>query len=353
MAKSKKPPVFEHLFWNRYDEKGTRSDRWDKETATIPDNKRLVYSNEISSAIAATKAKLGDNQPANFAKDFLRKKSRSKNWPKSLVDARWTMKQQTGRDDSNGRARHFLWKPYSGEQTDPFPDEWPIPADYDKHAMQSVTISVASKQIARLDEPRLMQIVAELRIVETHFALYSPLSTDDFKVVHMDHLQMGLKLRGSEIDGLYLADFQDRAGARHPALITVEAKKHDEFVITSQVISQIEHASALGVTSEIIVPIALKHANGGVFVFEYAPFQLPATGILPKDSIDEDALRRVSTVFYEVRPEMVGLSKSAKRPKTAKTSNGFQLTLVETEPDPSITDGDDDDDDDDEDADRE
>ncbi len=342
MAGSKKPPVFEHLFKHRYDEQGVRSDRWDEGTGTIPEERRLVYSNEVLIAIVETKAKLGDNQAANFSKDFLRKASRSKNWPKSLADARWTVKQQTGRDDSNGRARNFLWKPYADGQTDPFPDEWPIEPGFVTHPMQSVTISVASKQIVRLDEPRLMQIVVDLRVVETHFALYSPLSTDDYKVVHMDHLQTGLKLRGSEIDGLYLAEFQDRQGVRHPVLITVEAKKEDELVITSQVIAQIEHASALGVTCEKIIPLAIKHADGGAFVFEYAPFDIPPTGILEKDSVDETALKRVATVFYEVRPEMVGLSRGAKRPKTAKQSKDLQLTLVETEPAPDVLEDDDD-----------
>lgn len=332
MPPSKKPAVFEHLFSYRYDADDKISDRFDPISGTISEDRRIVYSNEINCAIAFTKTKLGDNQPANFSKDFLRKASRNKNWPTALVDAKWTMKQMTGRDDSNGRARNFIWKPYEPDQIEPFPDEWPAPDNFARHAIQSVTISVASKQIVRLDEARLMQIVADLRVVETHFALYSPLSTVAFKVVHLDHLQTGLKLRGSEIDGLYLAEFQDPSGARHAVLITVEAKKHDEFVNTSQVISQIEHASALGVTCEMIVPIALKHANGGTFVFEYAPFDIPPGGKFEKDSIDEGRLQRVSTVFYEVRPEIIGLSHGVKRPKTAKRGNDMQLVLVETIP---------------------
>jgi len=335
MPTSKKPPVFEHLFHWRYDANGVRSSRWDDVAGTIPEDLRLVYAHEVVKAIAETNTKLGDNQAANFTKDFLRKKSRSTNWPQKLIDLRWSMEQVTGKDPVTGLARNFAFKPYANGQVDPFPDEWPIPDDHEKHSIQSVTLSVASKQIARLDEPRLMQIAADLRVVETHFALFSPLSTESYKVVHMDHLQMGLKLRGSEIDGLYLAEFQDSGGALHPVLITVEAKKRDEFVNSSQIVSQVEHASGLGVTAESVVPIALKHDENGMFIFEYAPFKVPKGGRLAIDSIGGDQLRRTKTVFYSIEPHTVGLSGDIYRPKTV-SKNGNELTLVETDPDPNL-----------------
>ncbi|MHB8139925.1 MAG: hypothetical protein ACYDHD_01490 [Vulcanimicrobiaceae bacterium] len=344
MPKSKKPEVFEHLFHWRYDTGGERSPRWDEVTQTMPEDRRLVYSHEVLKAIVATKTKLGDNQAANFTKDFLRKKSRSTNWPKSLADLRWTMKQVTGKDASSGFARNFLFKPYADGQTDPFPDEWPIPANFERHAVQSVTLSFASKQIARLDEPRLMQIAVDLRVVETHVALFSPLSTDQYKVVHMDHLQMGLKLRGSEIDGLYLAEFQDEKGTLHPALITVEAKKHDEFVNSSQIVAQVEHASGLGVTVDLIVPLALKHADGGMFIFEYAPFEPPQGAPFERDSVDADDLKCVKVVFYSIEPKVIGLSGRVRRPKTTKRKDD-QLVHVETKPDPDLLDEGDDEDD--------
>jgi hypothetical protein len=345
VPKSKKPAIFEHLFQWRYDVDGNRTPRWDDVARTIPEDRRLVFSHEVKKAIEETKTPLGDNQAANFAKDFLRKKSRSSNWPKSLADKRWTMKQVTAKDRVTGLARHFLFKPYAEGQTDPFPDEWPIPAEFDKHSIQSVTLSVASKQIARLDEPRLMQIAVDLRVVETHFALFSPLSTESYKVVHMDHLQMGLKLRGSEIDGLYLAEFQDDNGGLHPVLITVEAKKHDEFVNSSQVVAQVEHASGLGVTADLIVPIALKHADGGMFIFEYDPFKPPSGASFEKDSVDADELERVRTIFYSIEPQVKGLSQRARRPKTTVRKDD-QFVLMETEPDPDLLRDDDDDDDD-------
>ncbi len=341
MPRSKKPAVFENLFFCRYDEDGNSTPRWDEATQTIPEDRRLVYSHEVLKAIVATKTKLGDNQAANFTKDFLRKKSRSSNWPKALSDKRWTIKQVTGKDATNGLARNFVFKRYPDGEADPFPDEWPIPDKYESHRIQSVTLSVASKQIARLDEPRLMQIAADLRVAETHFALYSPLSIEQYKVVHMDHLQMGLKLRGSEIDGLYLAEFQDGEGELHPVLITVEAKKHDEFVNSSQVIAQVEHASGLGVTAERIVPLVLKHADGGMFIFEYAPFELPDRKPFERDSVDSGRLRRSQTVFYAIEPSVVGLSGKANRPKTA-TRKDDRLILIETEPDPDMLDEDED-----------
>lgn len=335
MAKTKKDVVFAHLFANRYDVDGQCFPRWDEARQTIPEEHRLVYSHEVKHAIEILRVPLGANQSANFAKDFLRKASRSKNWPDSIVQKRWTMSQMTGKDPVNNLARNFAFKPYEADQTDPFPDEWPIPAEAILHDIQSVTLSVAAKQIARLDEPRLMQITVDLRVVETHFALHSPLSTESFKVVHMDHLQMGLKLRGSEVDGLYLAEFQDEAGSLHPVLITVEAKKHDEFVNSSQLISQVEAASGLGVTAELIVPIALKHANGGMYIFEYAPFTPPEGKGFERDSLGSDSLDRVATVFYGIKPDVVGLSLRVRRPKTQRNTNG-QMSLIETVPDADL-----------------
>jgi hypothetical protein len=343
VPKSKKPAVFEHLFRFRYDDNGERWPRWDEATETIPEEYRLVYSHEVLKAIVATRTKLGDNQAANFTKDFLRKKSRSANWPTAIANVRWTIKQLTGKDSTTGLARNFVFKPYMEGQTDPFPDEWPVPQDFNKHRIQSATLSVASKQIARLDEPRLMQIAADLRVVETHFSLFSPLSTDRYKIVHMDHLQMGLKLRGSEIDGLYLAEFQDEKGLRHPVLVTVEAKKHDEFVNSSQIIAQVEHASGLGVTADLIVPLALKHGDGGMFIFEYAPFDLPDGKPLERDSVDAEALKRSTTVFYYIEPSVVSLSAAALGPKTARPKNNH-IILAETEPDPDLLSDDDEED---------
>jgi hypothetical protein len=346
---SKKPAVFEHLFRWRYDVDGNRSERWDAATGTIPEDRRLVYSDEVVRSIRDLKIALGNNQAANFSKDFLRKPSRSANWPESLAKVRWTMKQQTGKDTTTipTRARNFVFRPYAETQTEPFPDEWPVPDDPETHAIQSVTISVASKQIERLDETRLMQIVVDLRIVETHFALYSPLSTDDFKIVHMDHLQMGLKLRGSEVDGLYLAEFMDRDRGLHPVLITVEAKKHDEFINSSQLVGQVQQVSGLGVVCEMIVPIALKHADGGVILFEFKPFKPPEGGKFSEDDIDEDDVKDPIIVRYSVEPTIVGLSRKASRPKTAKTGADAKITFVESEVDPELI-GDQEDEDEDE-----
>ena len=215
MPKTEKTQVFDHLFRWRYDPEGNKSLRWDEATQTIPEDRRLVYAHEVLFAIRDTGAKLGNNQAANFTKDFLRKESRNANWPERLAQLRWTIEQVTGKDDATQLPRNFIFKRYEERDDVPFPDRWPTPDDAQQHEIQSVTLSVASKQIERMDEARMMQIAVDLRVVETHFALYSPLSTEEYKIVHMDHLQMGLKLRGSEIDGLYLAEFQDESGVRH------------------------------------------------------------------------------------------------------------------------------------------
>jgi hypothetical protein len=314
---TKKPKVFEHLFHWRYDPATMeKSPRFDEATGTIPEDRRLVYSFEVAEANREIKAGLGANIDANFAKDFLRKKSRNTNWPESLRNARWFVKQVTRKDPATNLARHMRFAPYADDQVEPFPDEWPIPPDCDTHSIQSVTLSIASKQIARLDEPRLMQIAVDLRIVETHFALYSPLSKPGHSIVHMDHLQMGVKLSGSEIDGLYIAEFADDDGGIHPALITVEAKKHDEYVNTTQIIAQIEKATSLGVKAEYVIPIAIKHGDGGLFVFEFKPYETHGEEF-EDDSIDPESLTRTAAVFYAVKPEILSFGLRKRRTKRA------------------------------------
>lgn len=342
MPKSKKPQVFEQLFRWRYDADGNKSPRWDDATQTIPDDRRLVYSDEVVEAARETRAGLGNNVAANFTKDFLRKGSRNENWPESIARLRWTMQQVTGKDSISGRPRNFVWKPYAHGQNEPFPDDWPIPDNPTRHSIQSVTLSIASKQIDRLDEPRLMQIAVDLRVVETHFALYSPLAAT-YKLVHMDHLQMGLKLRGSEVDGLYLAEFRDEQDKPRLALVTVEAKKSDEFVNSSQVVAQVEAASGLGVEADFIVPIALKHGDGGMYIFEYKPYETNGAPF-ERDSIDGSSLqpaRPEGPVFYDIKPEMPGLSRRARRPRTVKSVDGA-LVLDAPEPAHDISDEDDD-----------
>jgi L-fucose mutarotase/ribose pyranase (RbsD/FucU family) len=315
MTGSEKTKVWEHLFYWRYAEDGTKSPRWDEVAQTIPEDKRLVYSFEVAKAIAETNADLSHNQPASFAKDYLRYASRDDYWPPDLSAKRWTAEQVTGRDPATKELRNFAFLPWGDGQTEPFPDPWRIPDEYPSHAVQSVTLSIASKQITRMDEARLMQIAIDLRVVETHFALYSPLSKPQYSVVHMDHLQMALKLRVAEIDGLYRADFLDQRRQLHSVLITVETKKHNEFITSSQVLRQVLAASGLGVAAELIVPLALKHGDGGMFIFEYAPFVFDGTPFKPNFEKTHE-LERVAAVFYAIEPPVVGLSQKAKRLST-------------------------------------
>ncbi|MDP9024375.1 MAG: hypothetical protein M3N13_03230 [Candidatus Eremiobacteraeota bacterium] len=311
MSRSRKPQIFEWLFRSRYD---FASDAWvarfDEATGTIPPEHRLVFAEEITKANVEVKAGLGHNQAANFSKDFLRNASRNTNWPEALRAAGWTVMQVTGKDPATGRLRNFVWQQYANGQSEPFPDEWPIPsdtADYDHYRVQSVSMSVPSKQILRLDEARLMQIAVELRVVESHFALHSPLNTSDFQVVHIDHLQTGMKQRRAEIDGLFLAQFESRGneGRRvlHPVLIPVEAKRRGQSITSAQVVTQVEEAAALGVDCEQIVPLAMKQHLGGIFIFEYEPFD--AAQVRPETLKPQDLIV-VARSFYEIVPAMYG-----------------------------------------------
>lgn len=313
-GRSGKGPVFEHLFNWRYDASGQKYPRYDAGLRTIPEEYRTVYLHEVVAAYGELGLKLG-NQFA-FTKDLLRTDSRNANWPARLKELKWKCVQVTG------KGRNFKFVPYEPGQAEPFPDDCPLNLGCQIIPIQSVTLSVASKQIARLDEPRLMQIAVELRIIESHFALVSKLSRYPSLVLHIDHLQMGMKLSGAEIDGLFEAELGTaEQRKRELALITVEAKKSNEYVNLSQILAQIESASRLGVDYDMIVPVALKHRSGGVQIVEFAPFEKARDF----STLVESDLIRVDEAFYEVLPPIKSLGQ--RTAGTDETGRPFILDM--------------------------
>jgi len=82
--KSKKPVVIEYLF----------DQRWDEETGLL--GKSEVSFDEVVAAIQTTGAELSTSNPANFAKDIVRRKNRNEYLPRSIVDRGYTIRQAIG-----------------------------------------------------------------------------------------------------------------------------------------------------------------------------------------------------------------------------------------------------------------
>src|SRR5438105_9220543 len=85
MGKSEKTHVIEAIF----------TSRWDPRTKALADD--LVTLDEVADRIRDLKLKLSDRNPANFFKDFVRKRSSANaNWPQTVFAAGYTGRQETG-----------------------------------------------------------------------------------------------------------------------------------------------------------------------------------------------------------------------------------------------------------------
>ncbi|MEQ8898522.1 MAG: hypothetical protein RID23_15655 [Roseovarius sp.] len=241
MSKSQKTKVIEHLF----------DKHWDDATGTL--DKTLMSLVDVKEAIRDCRkfygTELSDGNAANFLKDLLRGKNASKNWPASVAAREYTGIQRTG----EGQCFEFI--PYRPGQTEPFPDEFKVRRDAPRFPVQSISLPLVTKSLGRSDETWLIQTAINLRVVETHFAV-----NPAFPLLELSHLQMGIKLRKTEIDALFLGKIGD---PKRPdsVLVTCEAKQAKDPLIPSQIINQVQ-AAFLAAEVDIVIPIGLRTMKG-------------------------------------------------------------------------------------------
>lgn len=280
MAKSKKTVVIERIYQQLLKDDGSGLSR------------TVVTNNDVVDAINWCKNNLGSslssNNPANFLKDVIRGKNASAMWPDSLKDARIGARQVTG----DGRVFEF-W-PYAEGQTQPFPDRFGFHAEVQRHSIQSVSMPMASKALGRDDETYLIQVAVKLNIVETHFALYSPIN-----VIELNHLQIGIKLRLCEVDSLFAATYLDEIGNTNRLVITAEAKKKNQRILEEQVMQQV--LAAFQETSvDLVVPIALTAVTGGIYLAEFKAVK--------RDELESfEELTLETERLYELLPAVKGI----------------------------------------------
>lgn len=267
----------------------------DAQTGNIVDPN--VTTSQVQDAIRETNSQgitdLSDRNPANFLKDLIRHKSANDHWPDELKKLRITARQSTG----NGMCFQFVR--YKEGQTDAFPDRFQIDESTHLHDVESVSMPLESRRLGRSDEPWLTQVAVKLRLIETHLALFS-----QHAVRQVDHLQMSVKLRKTEIDALYLAHLKGTsAGQFERMLVCCESKQNNERILEEQVESQMR--AAFDTTDiSIVCPIAMvatRHEGSrGVHVVE---FQSLKRNEVP----DFLELERVSSCFYKLHPDVTGI----------------------------------------------
>lgn len=249
MPVSQKPAVIEWVY----------NSLLDPGTGTLV--RSVVTSDDVIKGIQATGANLSTKNPANFIKDVIRGHGASGMWPQSLKEARIGGRQVTG--DGN----IFEFVPYEEGQTDPFPTRFGYHPGVAKYQIQSISVPLATKALGRDDETYLIQVAAKLAVVETHFALASPI-----RVVELTHLQIGIKLRLTEVDSLYSAVVEDEKGHRTQIIITAEAKKRRQRILEEQVMQQVR-AAFQATKVDVVVPIAMTAAGEGIYIAEFRAVQ--------------------------------------------------------------------------------
>lgn len=248
MAKSQKPAVIEWIYNKLLKEDGSLQ-------------RTIVTNDDVVDAIGWCNEHQGTSlsakNPANFLKDIIRGKNASATWPDILKKRRIGARQVTG----DGRVFEFV--PYIQGQVQPFPDRFGHHAGVERHRLQSVSMPLASKALGRDDETYLIQVAVKLAVVETHFALFSPIH-----VVELNHLQIGIKLRLCEVDALFAAKYLDKEGEMHPLIITAEAKKKNQRILEEQVMQQVR-AAFQETPTNLVAPIAMTAVECGIYLAEF------------------------------------------------------------------------------------
>lgn len=283
---SYKTEVIENIFRKRFDE----ANRIISET--------IVTLDDVSDGIAANNLDHGTthstNNPANFFKDFIRVRRRANaNWPDTVLKAGYSARQLT-----EGGAC-FEFAVLAEGQIEAFPPvNFAQPSETTpKYQIESVSLPLASRRLGRKDEPWMIQVIARLRIVESHFSLSSGRA-----VKQLDLLQLNVKLSGTEIDALFLAQEEIGNEQYEEVIITCEAKVGRDDILEEQILNQAKAPFRMKqVKQDRVIPLAVKCvAPSTIFVVEFNE--------LTREGHEEvESLSVAAESLFEIRPPVPGI----------------------------------------------
>jgi hypothetical protein len=255
MPKSYKPLVIEEIFKQLFDPKTGTLSRTVVTAADIQNAKRIVNrDHDLQIKV--------DSNPFNFMKDIVRGKKAAAFWPETIRELGYIGEQVTG----DGAVFEFV--PYvSGTENSLSVDFVPSAAT-PRFLVQSLSLPQAAKSLGRNDEPWLLQVAVNLRIVETHFAVGE---NKQIEAAEVSHLQMDIKLRKVQIDALFLVQYFSDSTQRalKSALASIEAKRGDQRILIEQIKRQVL-ATFASTSTELVIPIAVSAIRDqGIFVVEF------------------------------------------------------------------------------------
>ncbi len=283
---SYKTPVIENIFRSRFN----------SQTGLI--SNPLVTLEEVSKAIEgynnSTGKQISTRNPANFFKDLIRNRAAGNaNWPAFVLESGYTARQVT----ENNACFQFI--PLSTGQTEAFPSvNFAQPSsNTPKYSVESVSLPLASRRLGRKDEPWLIQVITRLRIVESHFSLSSKRA-----IKQLDLLQMNVKLSGTEIDALFLAQEEIAPNQYEEVIITCEAKTGRDDILEDQILKQAKAPFNMRqITQNLVIPLAVKCvAASQIFVVEFNELDRETYS-------DVDSLTIASDSLFEIKPPVPGI----------------------------------------------
>lgn len=284
---SYKTEVIERLFFERWN---LEAQVLSSSVVTLIDVQRGITKYNQSHGTSHS-----DRNPANFAKDFWRKhSSANRNWPRAVLEAGYTGRQYQFGGNS------FEFVPLNQGQSDAVDAKY-VPR-YDERTrrveIESVSLPLASKRLGRSDEPWLIQVLIRLRVFETHLALSS-----NRKVVQLDHLQTNVKLRGAEIDALFLAVLEGPEGQPSEAIVCCEAKSRRDDIVPHQILNGVRAVFNMNIQQDVVIPIAVKAiAPSQIFIIEFEAIERSRAK-------ENSVLKEETSAIYILKPPVPGIGR--------------------------------------------
>jgi hypothetical protein len=296
---SEKTAVIEHLFGKR----------WDAASRTLSNS--VVTLEDVAEAIRDTGVRLSTRNPANFMKDVVR---RRESYFRTLPS--WVEAAGYGPVQRTGDSACFRFEPIETVR-----NMWVVldaSGMSNPHRIESVSMQIASRKLGREEETWVTQVLTRLRLVETHLALYSPL-----EVAEVDHLQISVKQRDSEIDALFLAQVGDpnESAQFEQFMVCCEVKGFNDDILKTQIVQQLKAvASNRKLIIDGLLPLAVKTIRAKerclVHVVEFKR-------VAPCDvqSLQFETLEVATQQVYDIYPPVPGLTEKIAN-KKVKPKNG-------------------------------
>lgn len=231
----------------------------------------VVTFDEIAEAIRETGVDLRTNNVANFWKDLTRNGTLEKNWPARVLSAGYFGEDAIGSVE-RASFRFVAVEPGFSALEQRFAFELDRVS---AAGIQSLSMPRSTKALARTDENWLVQVAAQLRVVETHFALFSKRD-----VVEVTFLQTNVKMSRAESDATYVVT--ESSGSRW--LVSVEAKRRREQLHGPQ-IARAAHSLFTTYGNEVgvqgTIPFGLKIVGPSLLhTIEFDPVSSPEQSLV-------------------------------------------------------------------------